>query len=426
MRPIVLLRPTLALVCLAACTSPTVVDTSSTTLVDDDGNDDVDDDTDDTDDSDGDTDGDTDDIPAFEKVSILLVIDNSGSMGDEQAQVTTGIASLISALDGAGLDWRIGVTTTDNGNPWCPAGTTTPENGELVMSSCRQRLNDFLFSDSVDVQDIACNDICALQEFEVTPSTTLSDDESKPRPWLERTGGVSNVAEPYLDVVRCMLPQGVNGCGFESQLEAAYRSVVLSGTAGEPNYGFFEEGRLPVLVFLTDEVDCSHNSAWSDIFAADGNKAFWSDPSSQFPTSAVCWNAGVECTGDPSGYDSCEPVNKDINGNSDVSATDAVLYPVSGYIDRYAMMGAVVYGIVGVDDSGEPFYADTIDPSFQASFGIGPGCTGSADVTAVPPVRIRAVAEANAPAEGRKLYSVCASDYEPTFADIGQSIVAQL
>lgn len=414
----------LVLVCLAACpSSPHGTDLSSTTLVLDDGNDEIDtSDTNDTNDT-----SDTSDVPEFESVSILMVIDNSGSMGEEQALVTTGIAELIGALDAAGLDWRIGVTTSDNGNPWCPAGSTTPEGGQLVMESCRQRLGDFLFSDSVDVQDIACNDICDLQQFEVQPSSTLSDPDAKPRPWLERTGGVTNVSEPYLDVVRCMLPQGVNGCGFESQLESSYRSVIRSSNAGEANYGFFEEGRLPVLVFLTDEVDCSYNPEWSDIFAADGNKAFWTDPSSQFPTSGVCWNAGVDCTGDPSGYDSCEPINKDINGNSGASAADAVLVPIAKYTEHYAMMHAVVYGIAGVGPDGDPVYADSLaDPGFQLSFGIGPGCTAPGDVTAVPPVRLRAVAEANPPTEGRKLYSVCAANYGSTFADIGQSIVSQL
>lgn len=412
----------LSLVCLVACPTTPYLGPSSTTLSSesDDGNDDVD--TNDTSDT-SDTTGEFD----FQSVSILLVVDNSGSMGEEQAQLTSGITALTDTLDAANLDWRIGVTTSDNGNPWCPAGTTTPEAGQLVMQSCRQRLNDFLFSDTVDVQDVACLDVCSLSEIDLQPSTTASDPSPALRPWLERTGGVTNVADPYQDVLRCMLPQGVNGCGFESQLESSYRSVARATDSNDEAHGFFEAGRLPVIVFLTDEADCSAQSEWSDIFAQDGSKVFWTDPSAAFPTSAVCWNAGVTCTGNPSGYDSCEPANKDINGNVGATDADAVLRSISEYNDRFGLMGAIVFGIVGVDSNGEPAYADVsnTDPGFQDSFGIGPGCVGPGGATAVPPVRIRAVAEANAPAGERKLYSVCASDYGATFANIGQTIVAE-
>jgi hypothetical protein len=362
-----------------------------------------------------------------DKVSILLIVDNSGSMGEEQSRLTTGIFALTDTLDAASIDWRLGVTTSDNGNPWCPNGTTTPEGGNLVLSSCRSRLGDFLFSDSVDVQDIACTDICSLESVTVNPTATLTDPNLAPRPWIERSGGVANVDEPIGDVLGCVIPQGVNGCGFESQLESAYLGISRSLSPDEANYGFFEADRLPVLVFLTDEVDCSYNKDWVDIFIDDGGKVFWSDPAASFPTSALCWNAGVDCSGDPSQYSSCEPMNKSIEGFLNVPDPDAVLHPINRYTQRFADIGAIVYGIVGVDADGEPFYADSFeDPAYQDAFGIGPGCTAAGGVTAVPPVRLRAVAEANAPRSGRKLYSVCGSNYGPTFADIAQSIVNQL
>lgn len=361
----------------------------------------------------------------LDKVSILLIVDNSGSMGEEQSRLTTGIFALTDALDAAGLDWRLGVTTSDNGNPWCPSGSTTPEAGNLVMSSCRSRLGDFLFSDTVDVQDIACTDICSLESVTINPTATDVDPNLVPRPWIERTEGVTNVVEPIEDVLGCVIPQGVNGCGFEQQLESAYLTMARSINPGEPGYGFFEPGRLPVLVFLTDEADCSYNKEWSDIFTDDGGKVFWSDPFAGFPTSALCWNAGVDCSGDPTNYSSCDPQNKSIEGWLNVPDADAVLHPLARYNDRFAEFGAIVFGIVGVDENGEPFYADSPDPEYQDSFGIGPGCTGAGGGTAVPPVRLRDVAEANAPQGGRKLYSVCGSNYGPTFADIGQSIVSE-
>jgi hypothetical protein len=316
------------------------------------------------------------------------------------------------------------VTTTDNGNPWCPNGTTTPEAGKFVMSSCRQRLGDFLWSDSVDVQYI-CTDTCQYDTITVNPTPTAWDPNPVPRPWIERTDGTPNVAEPIDEVLSCVIPQGVNGCGFEQQLESAYLAIARAGNQSEANYGFFEDGRLPVLVFLTDETDCSYNKDWEDIFMQDGNKVFWSDPSASFPTSAVCWNAGVECTGDPSAYDTCEPENKDVFGNVGASDPDAVLHPLARYTERFEALGAIVFAIVGVDEEGNAFYADVTntDPEFQNSFGIGPGCVAQDGATAVPPVRERVVAETNDPIGGSKLYSVCASNYGPTFADIGQTVL---
>ena len=43
--------------------------------------------------------------------------------------------------------------------------------------------------------------------------------------------------------------------------------------------------------FVTDEVDCSFDWDYEDIFLEAGGKVFWSDPNAAFPTSAVCWTA---------------------------------------------------------------------------------------------------------------------------------------
>jgi hypothetical protein len=54
--------------------------------------------------------------------------------------------------------------------------------------------------------------------------------------------------------------------------------------------------------------------------------------------------------------------------------------------------------------------------------GIGPGCESAAG-SAVPPVRIRAVAEALAPGE-RRLYSICDADLGPALGSIAEGILA--
>ena len=382
----------------------------------------------------GDGDGDGD-IP-IEAVSILLVVDNSGTMGDKQRTLATSAHLLVDPLEEAGIPWRLGVTTTDNGNPWCPAGSTTPEAGKLVLSSCTTRINDFLFNNGdVNVQDYACNDICVGNNWDILPTTHVFDGTPQQRPWIESDGSQTNLDGITVDeALRCVVPQGINGCGFESQLESARLSVLRAGSNLEDSFGFVHPGRLLVIVFVTDESDCSFNNEWSEIFDQDGNKEFWSDPTASFPTSAVCWNAGMQCIGDPSGYDDCIAANFDVNGNSTNDPDLAVLRPVDGIISDLSEQQEVrVFGIVGVESDGSVEYVDvgSFEPEYQDSFGIGPGCVapppmGSTDpVTAVPPGRILTVIETLGPTSGQQAFSVCEADFGPALTEIGNSIAAE-
>lgn len=374
-------------------------------------------------------------------VDILFVIDNSASMAQAQVKLNQGIGALFERLELAGANYRIAFTTTDNGNPWCPAGATTPEAGNFVLSSCKDRIDDFVFNNGeIDARDLACNEQCLLlnEDLEILPTTTDLSDTAAPRRWLELSEGVSNLptTTDLVEAFRCFAPQGINGCGFESQLESMYLALIRSQNADEQDYGFLRPDALLAIVLLTDEADCSYNKSWAEIFEQDGNKEFWSDPAAAFPTSAVCWNAGVTCSGDPSNYDGCEPIDKDVSGVEGVSDDAAVLYPLSRYIGLLEGMEVqkqeldadnelLVTVIAGVEGAGEDWsvtYADTSDTDYQLAFGIGPGCTSADDQSAVPPVRMRALAEAMDPAG---LYSICDADYSATLADLGDRITAQ-
>ncbi|MFO7561219.1 MAG: hypothetical protein R6X02_01145 [Enhygromyxa sp.] len=381
-------------------------------------------------------------------VDILFVIDNSGSMGEEQANLGANFPTFIGVLEAEDVEanYRIGITTTDNGNPWCPAAQTTPEAGKLVLSSCKTRLGDFLFGNDVDVQDLACNDICNLEaaDLEILPTITDSDKNPAPRPWLENIEGKKNIpaGTPMADAFACFGPQGVNGCGFEQPLEGMYLALTRAQTNSEASYGFLRASAILAIVFVTDEADCSHNKMYSEIFSADGNKVFWSDPTAAYPTSAVCWYAGVDCEGDPSGYTACHAVNKDVNGNSGVSDGQAVLHPMSRYIglvqgiedqkkEINAQQEVIVALIGGVASDGQAYYSDVTntDPGFQDSFGIGPGCTApnpldpEEPVEAIPPVRLRDMVDAFTP---DNMFSICDADYSPALLAIANRIKDQI
>jgi hypothetical protein len=383
-------------------------------------------------------------------VDILFVIDNSGSMGEEQAILANNFGSFIQVLeaDDVEANYRLGITTSDNGNPWCPTGMTTPEAGNLVLSSCKARIGDFIFDSETDVTDLACNDICTLDAaaLEVLPSTTDYDTQAKPRKWLENIEGKKNIPDTTNteEAFKCFGPQGINGCGFESQLESMYLALIRAQNADEVgSYGFLRASAILAILFVTDEVDCSYNKDFSAIFEQDGNRVFWSDPAAAFPTSAVCWNAGVDCEGDPSNYDACNAVNKDLDGNSGVDDSQAVLHPMSRYIglldglekekqELNADQEVIVALIGGVSASdGLPYYSDVTatDPMFQGSFGIGPGCTApnpnnpAEPVQAVPPVRLRDLVQEFTPGN---MFSICQDDYSTAMEEIANRIKDQI
>ena len=70
------------------------------------------------------------------RVDVLLVVDNSGSMLEEQSSLGSNFAALLSAAQALGVDYQIGVTTTGvvpSPGSWatCPGGAEGGEKGRL-------------------------------------------------------------------------------------------------------------------------------------------------------------------------------------------------------------------------------------------------------------------------------------------------------
>lgn len=373
--------------------------------------------------------------PTLVGIDILFVIDNSGSMAEEARRLVAGIPEFLSPLSASGQSIRVAITTTDNGNPRCPVAETTPEAGALVTTSCIERISqgDFLF-DGVDPPydgSYACTDYCSLSSAEL--GNTL--------PWVEFTGMANNLADgvSVSDALRCLLPVGISGCGFESQLESMYRALERAVTMDDPSYGFIRPGALLVIILVTDEADCSYNDQFKDIFI--NNKVFWNEPNDPIPTSAVCWRAGVTCLGPGPTYSTCMPDNHDISGSGGVPDANAVLHPISRYLERLGELNAAkqsIFGTPGVQVhilAGVPpgyqgpqdaIYEDSDDTVIQGDFGIGPACQDENGGTAVPVVRARVVAESIAAGSYTAIRSICQEDYSADLAAIAQVIIAAI
>ena len=389
-------------------------------------------------------------------VDILFVIDNSGSMAEEQQRVAENFAAFINVLEAedVGANYRIGITTTDAGNPRCPS--TTPENGNLVLSSCLNRIDDGQFTSMDTDYSAACTANCDLrdEDLSIIPTTTELDKEKAPRKWIEKINGVSNVmgTDSMVKAFQCYGPQGVAGCGFESHLESMYKGLAAAKSSkNKNNFGFLRAAAILSIVIITDEADCSANTVdFGEIFTT--NKVFWYDPATDVaPSSSMCWKAGVACEGSAPNWTTCRAENYDVTGAPGASDDESVLFPVDKYVafvtelekakqvfdpDQQVLVSLIAGVPIGYESfDAEIPYVDSPDLApggYQSLFGIGPGCiVGPANMptaTAVPPVREREFAEAfNVDDElGRNLYSICDDDYSAALADIADKIRDQI
>ena len=347
-------------------------------------------------------------------VDILFVIDDSGSMGGDQGTLARSFGTFIDVLEAqqVGANYRIGITTTDG-------------DGLLHATSCRSRLDDFVSDSEIygykDERQRGCLEHCELD------SIGLSDA------WVEKGDGTTNLP-PGLDmaqVLQCIGPQGIAGSGFEMPLESMRRALL------EDVQGFLRPDALLAVIFVTDEADCSMDDDDLNWLATSG-VAYWTHPDRL--SSGACWTAGVQCIGGPGVYDTCEPANMGRNGLPVLDPNEALLYPITRYVDTLTELAAtkqaqggqsevLIAVLAGVPldypETGEILYADSVDTQFNEEYGIGPGCgIGTEtidDPPGIPPVRLRQFAEAFA-SERRNMFSICADDYGVALQDIADAI----
>ena len=364
------------------------------------------------------------------QLDLLFVIDNSASTAEEQAKLAAAIGVLTDRLDEAQTSYRVGVTTTDNGNPWCM--DTSPEGGKLRATSCRDRSSEFTGPDGSDALESACHAACGLDTVEIAPSAIAGDSTSRARPWIEGgAGGTNVVGATVAEALACVLPQGIDGCRYEQPLESMYKSLLRARNEEEDGYGFVRPGAVLGVVVLTDAVDCSHDREQEDIFIPWSDRHLWSDPEADEPTAAICWNAGVECDGDGSLYDDCR------------ASQAGYLEGIKRYVETLQELEddasetagrprEVLFApIAGAMLDGSIVYADAQQEASMIDFGIGPGCVSQGGA-ALPPVRLLEVAEAFAVEDDQPLddpprvYSVCADDYAVTLDQLADSLLDRM
>lgn len=349
-------------------------------------------------------------------VDLLFVVDDGPGSGAAQAAVAKRAAAFVDSLEShvGPLAVRVGVTTTTADHPLCDG----LPNGELLLRSCREHLGDF-------EDPSACTDACPLESLSVTPSATEKDEETRVRPWLERTEYGDNLGGMALaDAVACAIPQGDAGCRFASPVDAALKALRRTDHPDDEGHGFLHRNGVLVVVFLTTRFDCSQG-ADADWLLSDEGRALWPDPEAAEPTPAVFWSLGVACEGGPGTYENCVPRTPEPGEPELVAPLDPLIQALQELEDdrkarspRQEVFVAIVGG-VPKDPEVAPFQDGS--PEEQAAFGIGPGCFGRWG-PAYPPVRLLEVAS-RFEVDGQALVgSICAPEASSVFEDLRRGI----
>ncbi|MEM9072961.1 MAG: hypothetical protein AAGE52_30935 [Myxococcota bacterium] len=181
-------------------------------------------------------------------LDVLLLVDNSGSMAQEQVALATQLPRVVRALatgdaDGDGIQDFPAVSSLQ-------IGSVSPDmgSGGFLVPTC----DDATFGDD-GVLQTAGNP--ALSGCDAT------------YPSVQRFDGTS-AADRFSSDVACVATMGTDGCGFEQQLEAMLKAVTPStdatlfhrsttGHADGANAGLVRENAVLALISLTDEDDCS-------------------------------------------------------------------------------------------------------------------------------------------------------------------------
>jgi len=400
-------------------------------------------------------------------IDLLFVVDNSGSMGEEQLRLADSLPYLVARLEtltGNGVrlepDINAMVTSSDFGNPLCtpfePADYD-PARGAPIDTACLDRLSHFTNLVGTFSIPEACQTHCPAPVEPTDPFVHFAAGIDNIPDTVVPTDidGDGNLESPAAQALACLVPQGINGCGYEAQLENMLQAL---NPAAEWNQGptpFLRDGATLAIVLITDEADCSVQdySMMEDPLLQNINP----DTGSPGPSSAICWNAGMDCTGpDAMGvYSDCQPQTSDLQ-----ELTRYTNYLV-GELRENQGKEVVMLGVLGIPtvtahDPDPPFqptaggvldlvYRNWIDFPYPAGdilpdewdagvraadkqfeLGIGPGCTGTDlmgnfTTQAIPPGRILDVCQAldylDATGEPRYrccMESICDDDF--TFA----------
>jgi hypothetical protein len=346
------------------------------------------------------------------KVDLLFMVDNSLSMQPKQTELNNRFPQLIKQLDtfamqGNPASYHIGVVSSDLGagqnTANCKAGgdgaklqvTPNPAGSTPPPANCAN------FSLSGGVRYLDYNQITGTNNI---------------------MGGLS-----VPDAFNCMAHVGDMGCGFEHQLESAYRA--LHNNIPENN-GFLRSDAILAVVFVTDEDDCS---------APDDTDLFVNTTQAMSMYGVLhsfrCTQFGVQCNGMPVPAMS---VSNLMGCSSYDLSNGGKLTDLSTYVNFFTKPAAqggvkvdpndvILVGITAPSDPvGVTITTPCMDQTSQPSCPIlNHSCIAPSNTNFFgdPAVRVNSVVDS---AHNHSLTSICDTDYTAAIQSLGDLIISSL
>ena len=186
-----------------------------------------------------DPDPETGEVKGCQKIDFLFVVDNSGSMADEQEALAKSFDGFISSIQDTVMaeDYHIMVIDTDAGNSF--------------LQECL-----FLCTIFPECEGYPCNMLPMPSGCDATLGTGLVKDPKDKACGV--TGGHRYMVDgqPNLSsTFECVAKVGTNGDGSERPMEAMVTAVSALNAPGACNAGFLRKDALLVVTFITDEED---------------------------------------------------------------------------------------------------------------------------------------------------------------------------
>jgi len=371
-------------------------------------------------------------------LDLLIVIDDSASMEDEQAKLALQVPRLVELLLTGGEsdptavgtfpaieNLHVGVITPDLGH------STVPPHSFIAGPDAS---TDFYPTDDC-MRSGGAGKAGTMQVagYEGDPRVACDADTAVPGAfYLNYNTGDDRVA--LVDDVTCITGQGTDGmwgCGFEQQLES-----IVASDRNTANAGFNRDGALLAVILITDEDDCSTTDPRVFDIGFIGTETTEERPSNPYvgPTTS---------RGEPQFNLRCSAHSDQLREVEEYVSGIASLKSDPSQVVFAAITGIPMDATLDRDefDTDEERYAAILDHSAMAEIPnpadadirdqqLTPACTASdASGSAAPGRRIvetmKGLAESNT-GVGTVVESICAQDYAPALNEIVDRIAAAL
>lgn len=319
-------------------------------------------------------------------LDLLLVVDDSGSMLEEQIELRNRLQDFIdvaNTLEGGLPDVHIGVATTNVGT------------GGVLIGGCSTAA-----APEGDDGQLQTNGCAGLQGPYV--SDLKNPDGTRDR----------NYSGDLVPLLGCMTSIGTAGCGFEAPLESIKRAL----SPGK-NPGFLRPDAVLGVLILTDEDDCSALPGG----ALFGDPAATNDSPLGPRTSFRCFEFGLQCDdGDGPRVFGTKP-------GCDVWTESPHMPTVQPYVDFLRSLKASPSAVVVATIAGDVDELRTAtvgpDPDDATRAALQPSCSSTRG-SAAPGLRLRSFLDGFG--DRGVGASICAASFTPAIETFAERLLGAL